>query len=213
MDRTFDVVVAGLFLVPSVLLIVGVIGPQTGVMLFGIAFVAGLLCFALYGKQTMYVIALIFSFLFKAVCRIPWIGRRIDLETESDLLTHTDSSPAVSSLYLLSGLKFLLTSMRFISIAQAMGIGLGAADILVFVPAAQFAALFALTPGGLGIADWSWSGLLYRLGADKHVIVPYLLSLRLVITLSILLIAGLSRLTYRNPGRSGTGRVDRQGVR
>jgi uncharacterized membrane protein YbhN (UPF0104 family) len=88
-------------------------------------------------------------------------------------------------------------------LAVAMSMALGVREILLFVPGAQFAAMFALTPGGLGIADWSWSGLLYQIGADKHMIVPYLVSLRLVITISIIVLAGISRLLYRNPNKEG----------
>ena len=97
------------------------------------------------------------------------------------------------------------TAMRFVTMAEAVGLGLGADKILLFVPSAQFAALLALTPGGLGIADWSWSGLLYKIGADRHLIVPYLVSLRLVVSLSIVVIAGVSWLVFRKVwgGRQG----------
>jgi uncharacterized protein (TIRG00374 family) len=199
LDRTFDVVIAGLFLIPSVLYIVGVVSPEAGLILFGAAFVLGLLCFLFFGSQTAAVLSFIFRFLFKAVCRIPWVGRRVEFETEIEVLTSADSTTLTPKLYVLSSLKFFFTAMRFISIAAAMGIKLGAKDILLFVPSAQFAALFALTPGGLGVTDWSWSGLLYKIGLGKHEIVPYLISLRLVISLSIVLIAVLSRLLYRKP--------------
>jgi len=199
LDRTFDVLMAGLFLVPSVLWIAGTIQPGTGLILFGIAFVAGMVCFAFFGQQTMAVISLVFHALFRAACKIPWVGRRVEFETESRLLAGGNFGGIASWLYLLSAIKFFFTAMRFVSIGLAVGLGLGARDILLFVPGAQFAAFFALTPGGLGIADWSWSGLLYKIGADKHVIVPYLVSLRLVISLSIILIAGFSRLLYRRP--------------
>ena len=106
-------------------------------------------------------------------------------------------------LFLLSSAKFFLTAMRFVTIGMAMGVTLGAAKLLLFVPCAQFAALFALTPGGFGIADWSWSALLLKIGADETIIVPYLISLRVVITLSIIVLAAFSRLLYRKPGREG----------
>lgn len=199
LDRTFDVVIAAFFMIPSVLFIVDVISAKTGIMLFGIAFVGGLVCFTYLREQSMEVVAIIFHVLFKAICKIPWIAKRVEFETESRLLRGEDVREIAPSLYALSGLKFLCTALRFISISIAMGMTLGAKEILVFVPAAQFAAMFALTPGGLGIADWSWSGLLYKIGADKHMIVPYLVSLRLIISFSILVLAGLSKLLYRRP--------------
>jgi hypothetical protein len=202
LDRTFDVVVAGLFIVPSVLYVVGAIAPRTGIVLFGAAFLVGLVCFAFLGRQTMKVLGFVFRTLFRAVCRIPWIGRRVEFETESKLLEEVDLGGIAPGLFLLSALKFFFTAMRFVTMAAAVGLGLGGLKILLFVPAAQFAAVIALTPGGLGIADWSWSGLLYKIGADKHLIVPYLLSLRIVVSLSIIVIAGLSWLIFRKGFRS-----------
>ncbi len=197
LDRTFDVIVAGLFIVPSVLFIAGAIQPGPGIALFGAAFLIGLVCFTFLGRQTMGVIAYVFKALFRAFCRIPWIGRRVEFEAESKLLEEADLGGVAPGLFVLSGLKFFFTAMRFVTMGAAVGLGLGGIKLLLFVPAAQFAALIALTPGGLGIADWSWSGLLYKIGADRHLIVPYLVSLRIVVSLSIILIAGLSWLFFR----------------
>ncbi len=203
MDRTFDLVVAGLFLVPSILSIVGTIEPVTGLWLFAACFVFGVVSFAFWGRQTMIVIVFIFHQLFRAVCRIRWIGRRVDHDAERKLFAERDYGPVAAPLFLLSSVKFFLTAMRFVTIGAAMGVTLGAAKLLLFVPGAQFAALFALTPGGLGIADWSWSALLIKIGADETVIVPYLISLRVVISLSIIVLAAFSRLLYRKPGQEG----------
>jgi uncharacterized protein (TIRG00374 family) len=199
LDRTFDVVIAGLFLVPSILFVVGAIGPSLGLPIFAVIFAAGLACFIFWGRQTMAFLRFLFRLMFKAVCAIPWVGRRVEFETESRVLAEVELKSIAPALYALSGLKFGFTAMRFVVIAAAMGMSLRAVDIVMFVPAAQFAALIALTPGGLGIADWSWSGLLYKIGAEKAEIVPYLVSLRLVISLSIVALAGVSRLLWRRP--------------
>jgi uncharacterized protein (TIRG00374 family) len=199
MDRTFDLVVAGLFLTPSILSIIGVIEPVTGLVLLVGLFLFGWASFAFWGSQTMIVIVWIFHQLFKAVCRLPWLRERVDPDAERKLFSERDFGQVAPSLYLLSIGKFFFTAMRFIAIAMAMGISLSTVKILLFVPGAQFAALFALTPGGLGIADWSWSALLLKIGADERIIVPYLISLRVVISLSIIVLAGFSRLLYRKP--------------
>ena len=103
------------------------------------------------------------------------------------------------TLYLLSGAKFLFTALRFLSIALAMRVGASVAGMLLFAPGAQFAAVFSPTPGGMGMVDWLWSGLLYKMGVNKHDIVPYLVSLRLATWVSVLVLAGLSRLLYKRP--------------
>jgi uncharacterized protein (TIRG00374 family) len=199
LDRTFDLVIAGVFLVPSLLYVTGAIAPLTGVVLFAITLTAGLVFFMFFKREATQVLSIIFRFLFKAVCKIPWIGRRVEFEAESKLLADGDYRSVGPALYALSAVKFAFTAMRFVAIAAAMGMKIGGREIFLFVPTAQFAALFALTPAGLGIQDWSWSGLLYKIGAEKQVIVPYLVSLRLVISLSIIVLAGFSRLFYRRP--------------
>jgi len=201
LDRTFDLVVNALLLVPSVLFIVGVVDQRTGILILLMVFLIGLTFFTFMASHTTRLLSFIFQVLFKMVCRIPWIGKRVDMETEAKLLSEEDFSSITPALYALSGLKFTLTSLRFIVIASAMGLKLGWIPILLFVPGAQFAALFAQTPGGLGIADWSWSGLLYKIGMDRNAIVPYLISLRVVISVSIVVLMGLSRVFYRNPAR------------
>jgi len=201
LDRTFDVVVAGLFITPSVLYIVDVIRPVTGIALFGAAFLLGLVCFAFLGKPTMKSLAFVFRTVFGVLCRVPWIGRRVEFEAERKLLEEVDLGGIALWLYVLSVLKFFFTSMRFVTMAAAVGLGLGGLEVFLFVPSAQFAAIVALTPGGLGIADWLWSALLYKIGADKDLFVPYLLSLRIVVSLSIIVIAGLSWLIFRKAPR------------
>lgn len=203
MDRTFDLVVAGLLLAPSVLSILGVIEPLTGLVLFAGLVLFGLVSFSFWGSQTMIVIVFIFHQLFKAACRIPWLRERVDPAAERKLFAERDYGAVAPWLFLLSVVKFFFTATRFVAIAAAMQVGLGAGEILLFVPGAQFAAFFALTPGGLGIADWSWSALLIKIGADHSIVVPYLISLRLVISLSIIVIAVFSRLLYRKPSPEG----------
>jgi uncharacterized protein (TIRG00374 family) len=200
LDRTFDLVIAGVFLVPSILFVSGAIAPMTGIILFAITFTGGLVFFMFFKREAAQVLSVIFQFLFKAVCKIPWIGKRVEFEAEREMLEAGSYKALAPALYALSAVKFVFTAMRFIAIAAAMGMKTGGTQLFLFVPTAQFAALFALTPAGLGIQDWSWSGLLYKIGAEKQMIVPFLVSLRLVISLSIIVLAALSRLLYKRPG-------------
>lgn len=199
LDRAFDVVVAGILLVPSILFIVGNVSVGVGIAIYCLAFLAGMTCFVFFGKQTTDLLHVLFHLIFKAVCRIPGLRNKVDADAERAMLAAPSSSSVARRLYLLSGLKFLFTATRFASIALAMRLAVGAVEMLLFAPGAQFAAVFSFTPGGMGIVDWSWSGLLYKIGVDRHDIVPYLVSLRLATWVSVLVLAGLSRLVYRKP--------------
>ncbi len=88
--------------------------------------------------------------------------------------------------------------MRFYSVALAIGLEFGLTKVVLFVPSAQLAALFALTPGGLGVADWSWYGLLRLLGM-KEGISGFIIFLRITIAISIMILVGIARSLYRNP--------------
>ena len=202
LDRAFDLMITTMFVVPSVLFIAGTISARSCLALYAAVFAAGLLAFMFLGRQSMRVLQGLFQFLFRLACRIPWVGKRIGGETDMDWLDSADIASIAPGLYMLSGVKFLFMVLRYYSIAVAISVTVGLEGIMSFVPSAQFAALFALTPGGLGIADWSWSGLLYKIGVGKEQIVPYLISLRLVIALSIIILALISRLAYRKPDQA-----------
>jgi uncharacterized membrane protein YbhN (UPF0104 family) len=199
LDRVFDLIVAAVFLIPSVFFIAGAISARLTVLLYGIIYVGALLSFLLVGRLSMRALHGLFSRLFRLALRIPWVGARIGTGSDIDMLESTGIEAIAPSLFLVSGLKFLFITLRYYAVAVAIGIDLGFTGFTAFVPSAQFAALLALTPGGLGIADWSWSGLLYKIGVGKELLVPYLISLRVVIALSIVVLALLSRFTYRKP--------------
>jgi uncharacterized protein (TIRG00374 family) len=199
LDRTFDVMVAGIFLAPSVLFIVGTLPARACMILYALTYAGAFLSLVLFGRQSMHMLQRLFRLLFRLVCRVPWVGKRAGSGEDIDLLDSSQVALIAPKLFLVSGLKFVLISLRYYAIAAALGVTLGPGEVMAFVPSAQYAALLALTPGGLGIADWSWSGLLYKIGVGKEHLVPYLISLRLVISLSVILLALISRLAYRKP--------------
>jgi uncharacterized membrane protein YbhN (UPF0104 family) len=201
LERAFDFAASGILVVPSALFITGVVGPGVGLAIGGIGFVAGLICFALFSKQALEFLGVLFRLLLSAVSRLPWIGRLVTAEADGKGLAVENLGAAAPKLYLLSGLKFLFTALRFASVALATGMAVGVADMVLFAPGAQLALLFSVTPGGLGVIDWSWSGLLYKIGVDRHDIVPYLITLRLSVLASVLVLAAVSRLLYRKPSQ------------
>jgi uncharacterized protein (TIRG00374 family) len=201
LDRTFDVVVSGILLVPSALFIVGVVGRSAGLAIGLAAFGAGLVCFALLGNETMELVVALFRLLLGAICRIPGIRSKVDADAEIKALECASRRSVAAKLYLLSGLKFFFTAMRFVAVAAAMGLGVGVADVALFAPGAQFALVFSVTPGGLGVVDWSWLGLLFKIGVPKSEGVPYLVTLRISVLVSVLALAAVAKVLHRKgPG-------------
>lgn len=199
LERAFDVAVSGILLAPSALFILDVVSPATGLAIAGLGFLAGFLCLAVLGRQTIRLLVELFGLILKGICLIPGLRGRVNPKAEKQALAVVDVGRVAPKLYLLSGIKFLCTALRFASVALATGMATGVADILLFTPGAQLALVFSVTPGGLGVVDWSWSGLLLKMGVSKHEIVPYLITLRLAVLVSVLVLAGISRLVLLRP--------------
>lgn len=199
LERAFDIAVSGILLVPSALFMLDVVSPAAGLAIAGLGFLAGLLCFAVLGRQTIRLLVELFRLILRVVCVIPGLRGRVNPDVETQALAVSGVGRVAPKLYLLSGLKFLWTALRFASVALATGMAAGVADIVLFAPGAQLALVFSVTPGGLGVVDWSWSGLLLKMGVSRHDIVPYLITLRLSVLVSVLVLAGISRLLSLKP--------------
>jgi uncharacterized protein (TIRG00374 family) len=199
LERSFDVAVSAVLLVPSALFILGVVGPGAGMAIALIGFAAGLVCFAAWGRQTLHFLVGLFGLILRGVSRIPGLRNRVKAQSEIQNLAVADIGRVAAKLYLLSGLKFLWTALRFAVVAMATGMAVGVSEILLFAPGAQLALVFSVTPGGLGVVDWSWSGLLLKIGVARNDIVPYLVTLRLAVLASVLVLAGASWLILGRP--------------
>ena len=100
----------------------------------------------------------------------------IPLSIERPHLPHQTLSHA----FLLSVVKFLATSLRSACFAQALGMS---ASPLVFVmgtPITQLSFPIALTPGGLGIFEAAWYGVLLQSGISQASIAPFLVEQRVL---------------------------------
>lgn len=199
LERAFDVAASGILVVPSALFMLDVVSAGAGLAIAAGSFVAGLVCFVAWGGRTIRLLIQLFGLILKVASMIPGLRGRINPRAEIETLAMSDVGRVAPKLYLLSGLKFLWTALRFASVALATGMAVGIPDMLLFAPGAQLALVFSVTPGGLGVVDWSWSGLLLKIGVSRHDIVPYLVTLRLAVLVSVLVLAGFSRLVPLKP--------------
>ncbi len=194
-DRVFDIIVGGTIVVPSMLFIFGKLDFAQGLYISGI--LLALLFFMLKtgSARVLAVVERIFEIAIKLISKLPWLGKHFALP-EAMLKSSDGLAGMMVNLYLLSLLKLFFNALRFVVIAEAIGLSVNPSHLLLFFPGAQFASVLSFTPGGLGITDWSWGGLLYAMGVSKAEIVPYLISFRLVISASLLVLLGISTLFY-----------------
>ena len=109
-------------------------------------------------------------------------------------------------LYLLSAIRFALLAAQAVLIVHATGLAVAVSDVLASLPLVQLSLLIAITPASIGIAEWTWSSLLYALGTSLTLASNYALLYRLLgagtillVTLVVWFLAMLGRV-IRSPG-------------
>lgn len=98
----------------------------------------------------------------------------------------------LAQLCLLSVFRFAVMGGRAVLIASAMGLLIEPAHLWVGLPFVQLSFLVALTPASIGIAEWTWSGVLYGLGtglavASQFALLHRIFSAGVVVALTALL--------------------------
>lgn len=108
-------------------------------------------------------------------------------------------------LYGLSVLRFANLVVRAILVAYAVGVALSPEDIAAAMPLVQLSFIVSVTPAGIGLTEWTWSGVLVALGAGFALAGAYALMLRLLVFASIVLVSLLALLLFawQRPRRSG----------
>lgn len=104
-----------------------------------------------------------------------------------------DAPPLVTRLLALSLLRYLCIAARTALVAALLIPGIGLASAANGFAAIQLSAVFALTPGNIGITEWGWAGYGLYLGRNVAIFAAFALALRVVtmmVTAAIVVIAG-----------------------
>ncbi len=97
--------------------------------------------------------------------------------------------------YGISVAKFSLTAGRMVLFAAALGLDVDPWLVVLATPAGQMAYALAFTPGGLGIFEAGWFGILRHAGIDAGTATAFVVGQR-VLTLSMIgVLAALSHLS------------------
>jgi uncharacterized membrane protein YbhN (UPF0104 family) len=123
----------------------------------------------------------------------PWLARKLKLEGETAIALLPP--PRVSLQALL--ITFLLnTGLALTAFAVSRAIGL-TADwplFLAIFPITQLSLIIAVAPGGLGVVDFTWAGLLLLVGVTQTDASAFAVAQRIYITLFVLVWTGVSVL-------------------
>ncbi len=192
LDRCFDLLILMIFAVPALFFLIGVITAETTLLFIGFLI---LICFGSLWFGTVYILKLtllLYNGFGTLAHRLPILRRRTFTHINELHLSHKNLSLA----YFLSLVKFLATVMRFICFAQALEMSVSPLTILMGTPITQLSFLFAFTPGGLGIFEATWYGVLVQFGIPKVEIAPFLIEQRLMTMIYIGILTILSEIQF-----------------
>ena len=169
-DQIFDVYVFALCAVASVFYFIYDLSFQDWVLLTITGFIIGLFGLIILAR-------LIPAPLKNAETLIPrlvnWINER---------------KPVLLRLYIISIVRFAVIVMRNLLILDILVTSITAQQVIIVSPLVQLSILLALTPGSIGIMEWTWTGLLKLLAIDLSEGAIYALANRVASFIAILCI-------------------------
>lgn len=194
-DRLLDVFIIGILFPPAMLLAYKILDMTACLWLAGMLLVAGFCLICLLREKFF----LLFEFMFQ--------GIRWACEKSSFLrgkfnwhVAPIRLAPAViAQVYGLSVLKFFV--MTFATMAYFEVVRIDVPFFLVFfaLPVTQFVFIFAFTPGGLGIFEFGWVGILGMHGINPESIALFIVSQRICFTLGVLFWGGVAFCMRNTP--------------
>jgi uncharacterized membrane protein YbhN (UPF0104 family) len=179
-EQIFDVIALSVMVVPTLL-----------VWTFGLSFGAWWAATATaiaVGALSLYFM----PFTLRAGTKIGALGA--PFQKLSGILTQNVASevltmPFMLRLYGLSILRYLTMLVRIPLLAAAFGVPIAMKDAIPGFTIVQATQIAALTPGQLGIREWTWSGVLAFRGYDLQLAAQFAIDLRIVSTLALVLAA------------------------
>lgn len=186
-DNLLDVLLLTAVTFPALLLLQNLITLPLYFALYGLCL--ALLALALWwGSQPGRL-----DFLWRWLSRRKWLARRLQVEEET-AVSLLPIPAATLQAYLLTAL--LNTTLAFATYATGRAIGT-TADwplYLAIFPITQLSLIIAVAPGGLGIVDFTWAGLLLLIGVSDSEATIFAVAWRIYLSLFVLIWAGVSVL-------------------
>lgn len=141
------------------------------------------------------------TFLLMPAAKILPVSWLIKLELANGKKSSLLKPRIISSMMLLSTMRFGMVILRKVFGAAAFMIAVPFATIAYAVPLATMSALLMFTPANLGIAEWSWTYLLTLWSIPVAVGAFYSVSFRLLLFMAQLIVTGICWLLYEASNR------------
>jgi uncharacterized protein (TIRG00374 family) len=201
-EQSFDLFVLLVFALPGLLWITGNVTTRQWIGLQSGALILGGVLVSLFARQIFRFGATILGRLSRWIRLLHKSHAAVDAIARSDL----PSMWLSSRLFSLAVIRLCALIIRAYAAAKISGLEVGLLDLTGIMPLAQFAMLLSITPGNLGITEWTWTGLLVAFGAvSLQAASEFALVHRIVAYLSVLLFSSLvfaGTLARKTPDQS-----------
>lgn len=191
-EQVFDLLVPVVLVGPSLLVLVGAIG-FAGWLLLSLAGLAVLGAGgAIWGSRAI-------AWLSRAVANrgprnAPFEILRNALRGAAELQVF--ESGLISAIFGLSVMRYANLAFRACLVVMATGLAVDLSAVIYAMPLGQLSTLITLTPGALGIAEWTWSSLLALQGTSLALAGQFALLNRLLSLAAELIVAAAVALAF-----------------
>lgn len=198
MDNLFDILTLVLAAIPAVLFLQNQIGALTFAALTAVLWL--LLALVLWVVIASGRLTPLFGWL---LARVPWLSRRFQLDERLAAQLFPRAAPAMVALGQTVILNVLLIA-TYALIAGALGLSVSGWLFAAAFPVTQLSLIVAVAPGGLGIFDLGWLGLLRLGGMAPDDALTFVVAQRAFIYIFVLIWAGASALLTLTEERGKT---------
>jgi uncharacterized membrane protein YbhN (UPF0104 family) len=187
LDNLFDIFVLAALGIPAFLFLTKAINLSIFIALC----VAALVILALllfWGTDPKHAASLLGQ-----LTRIRWLAEKLKLrEIETGSLLPPQKIALIALGWSIA-LNFVL-ALSFYFMGDAVRLEANWSAFLASYPLAQLSLIIALAPGGLGIFDLGWLGLLQLSGVPESAALTYVIAQRAYVTIYVLILAGVGML-------------------
>lgn len=187
LDNLLDLLLLGTWTIPGLIFLQDWMSPATTIVL------AAGLTLVLAGGVRWVIAGGRLSRVFSWLERIPRLAAALPIDREAadgTLLGHSAVLPALGLSVLINGMLVFV----YHTIARAVGLSIPWLVFAASFPVTQLSLVLAVTPGGLGIFDAGWYGLLVLSGVEQQEALNFVIAQRAYVFVYVLIWAGLSAL-------------------
>ncbi|MGD1991910.1 MAG: lysylphosphatidylglycerol synthase transmembrane domain-containing protein [Anaerolineae bacterium] len=187
LDNLLDLLLLGTWTIPGLIFLQDWMSPATTIVL------AAGLTLVLAGGVRWVIAGGRLSRIFSWLERIPRLAAALPIDREAAdgaLLGHSAVLPALGLSVLINGMLVIV----YHTIARAVGLSIPWPVFAASFPVTQLSLVLAVTPGGLGIFDAGWYGLLVLSGVEQQEALNFVIAQRACVFVYVLIWGGLGAL-------------------